>query len=82
MAQSRRTTGDDQMLQTIQLLEFVGPVPALPDADGEPDARLIRDDRLNLNTTGDAVWTRHVRPAVERHAAAARGRAGRARHSR
>lgn len=55
MAQSRRTTVDDQTLQTIQLLEFVGPVPAPPDADGEPDARLICDDRLNLNTTGDAV---------------------------
>ena len=47
-------------------LEFVDPTPDLMDADGRPDARYFRDDRLHLNAAGYAVWTRHVRPVVER----------------
>jgi len=48
------------------LLTFVDPTPDLTTADGRPDARFFRDDRLHLNADGYAVWTRHLRPVVER----------------
>lgn len=47
-------------------LAFVDPTPDLMGADGRPDASFFRDDRLHLNEAGYAVWTRHVRPVVER----------------
>ncbi len=47
-------------------LAFVDPTPDLLDGDGRPDPRWFRDDRLHLNAQGYAVWTRHVRPVVER----------------
>ena len=65
-----------------QGLEFIDPVPQLLDERGQPDPRFFQSDRLHLNRDGYAVWTAHVRPVVERHAAAARARAGRARRSK
>ena len=57
-------------------LEFVDPVPDLLDAQGEPDPRFFRADRLHLNADGYAVWTAHIRPVVERlHRRAGLGRA-------
>jgi len=63
-------------------LEFVDPVPQLLDDRGQPDPRFFRADRLHLNRAGYEVWAAHVRPVVERHAAAARARAGRALRSK
>lgn len=51
-------------------LQFVDPTADLMAADGRPDARWFRADRLHLNADGYAVWTRHIRPVVARlHAA-------------
>lgn len=55
-------------------LTFVDPTPDLMDAEGRPDARWFVDDRLHLNADGYAIWTRHVRPVVERRYALARRR--------
>ena len=76
-AQLVRATND--LLRTTceasELLEFIDPVPALVDAEGAPDPRFFRGDRLHLNEAGYAVWAAHVRPAVERHRANAAARA-------
>lgn len=47
-------------------LEFVDPTPDLLDANGRPDPQFFREDRLHLNERGYAVWTRRIRPVVER----------------
>lgn len=53
-------------------LEFVDPTADLADEHGRPDPSCFREDRLHLNERGYAVWTRHLRPVVERlHAPAA-----------
>ena len=57
-------------------LEFIDPTPDLMDASGRPDARWFQEDRLHLNEQGYAVWTRHIRPVVERLYARERSRAG------
>ena len=56
-------------------LEFVDPTPDLLDAQGQPDPQFFREDRLHLNERGYAVWTRRLRPVVER--LYARGQAAR-----
>ena len=48
------------------LLEFVDPTVDLVDANGRPDLRFFRRDQLHLNKRGYAVWTRHLRPLVQR----------------
>lgn len=48
-------------------LEFVDPTADLMKADGSPDARYFRADKLHLNVTGYAIWTRHLRPVALRH---------------
>ena len=47
-------------------LEFVDPSMDLLAADGRPDLRWFRSDKLHLNERGYAVWTRHIRPLVHR----------------
>lgn len=47
-------------------LEFIDPTPELADAAGRPDAQWFLDDRLHLNSRGYTIWTRHIRPVVER----------------
>ncbi|QDU66163.1 GDSL-type esterase/lipase family protein [Engelhardtia mirabilis] len=46
-------------------LEFIDPTADLADADGRPDARYFRADRLHLNEAGYAIWTDHIRPVVQ-----------------
>lgn len=48
------------------LLEFVDPSVDLVDADGKPDLKWFRADQLHLNRRGYAVWTRNIRPLVQR----------------
>jgi len=47
-------------------LEFIDPTAELMSADGRPDPQWFREDRLHLNARGYEIWTRHVRPVVER----------------
>ncbi|MBK7645343.1 MAG: hypothetical protein IPJ19_20285 [Planctomycetes bacterium] len=56
-------------------LDFIDPTPALMDAGGKPDPQWFRDDRLHLNPRGYEVWTRCIRPTVERLYAQQRSRA-------
>lgn len=58
-------------------LEFVDPSVDLVDANGQPDPRWFREDRLHLDEQGYEVWTRHVRPLVQRLYERERSRAGR-----
>lgn len=47
-------------------LEFIDPTPELLDAEGRPDPRFFRADGLHLDEDGYAVWTRCIRPVIER----------------
>ncbi|MFT4512830.1 MAG: lysophospholipase L1-like esterase [Planctomycetota bacterium] len=48
------------------LLTFVNPCVDLADANGRPDPQWFIKDRLHLNKRGYEVWTRHIRPTIER----------------
>lgn len=47
-------------------LAFVDPSIDLVDSSGRPDAQWFQKDRLHLNAAGYAVWTKHIRPLVQR----------------
>lgn len=50
-------------------LEFVDTASGLLDADGNPDPRWFRADRLHLDADGYAHWAKVLRPVLERLAA-------------
>ncbi len=45
-------------------LHYIETGPAFMNEDGEPDPAFFRFDRLHLNETGYAVWTRIIRPRL------------------
>ena len=45
-------------------LHFIDTATALLDADGKPDARWFRKDKLHLNAQGYASWTRTIKPLI------------------
>jgi len=47
------------------LLYFDSATPLL-DAEGRPDAKLFLDDQLHLNSEGYKIWTRLLRPIIEK----------------
>jgi lysophospholipase L1-like esterase len=55
-------------------LEFVDPTVDLVDPIGRPDPQWFQADRLHLNARGYEVWTRHIRPLVQRLYERATGR--------
>jgi len=47
-------------------LTFVDIWPAMLDASGQPRPELFVEDRLHMSAQGYAIWTRVLRPVVER----------------
>ena len=52
--------------QTDPGLTFVDIWPAMLDPAGQPRPELFVEDRLHMNARGYAIWTRALRPVVER----------------
>ena len=48
-----------------RLMYFDSATPLLGD-DGKPDAKLFLDDKLHLNKAGYKIWTRLLRPVIEK----------------
>ena len=53
-------------------LTFVDTWPAMLGPDGQPRPELFVDDQLHMNERGYAIWTRLLRPVVEKAFQAAR----------
>lgn len=56
----------EEFSQTDNRLFFFDSGTPLLGADGEPHARFFRDDKLHLNDEGYKVWTRLLRPVIEK----------------
>ena len=68
-AASRANRMIQQHSKEDAMLHFIDPTPKFIGADGKPDRKLFRMDRLHPNSRGYAALAQSIKPALEQVAA-------------